>query len=264
MVTLVVVAFAVNMVFVFFGIMEKEQGDIMLEEGSYTFILSNVTYYALFILLLNGFIEVMRELGPDEWFKILIGKYHNPKTEELIFCFIDLKSSTSIAEGLGHEKYSRFIKDCFHELTYAVIQTKAKVYQYVGDEVVLYWNVREGIKNSNCIRVFYLFLESLDKRNQMFQRKYDLFPEFKAGMDEGDVTITEVGDIKRDLAFHGDVLNTAARLEKLCRQYHSNFLTTGNVVSRLNNVNGVKFKSVGKEKLKGKQQSVEVFSITNN
>jgi len=70
--------------------------------------------------------------------------------------------------------------------------------------------------------------------------------------------------LKRDLAFHGDVLNTAARLEKLCRQYHSHFLTTGNVISRLNNVNGVKFKSVGKEKLKGKQQSVEVFSISNN
>ena len=46
--------------------------------------------------------------------------------------------------------------------------------------------------------------------------KYGETPIFNAGMDAGVVTVTEIGDIKRDLAFHGDVLNTAARIQGLC------------------------------------------------
>ena len=43
-----------------------------------------------------------------------------------------------------------------------------------------------------------------------------LKPFFKCGVDCGEVTVAEIGDIKREIAYHGDVLNTAARIEKLC------------------------------------------------
>ena len=38
----------------------------------------------------------------------VLGKYNTPTEVERIFIFIDLKSSTSIAEKLGHLKYSHF------------------------------------------------------------------------------------------------------------------------------------------------------------
>lgn len=41
----------------------------------------------------------------------------------------------------------------------------------------------------------------------------------KCGMEQGKVTALEVGDIQRDIAFHGDPLNTAARLPSLCKEY---------------------------------------------
>jgi adenylate cyclase len=40
-----------------------------------------------------------------------------PAEEDLTFLFIDLRSSTSIAERMGHIQYSRFIESCFEVLT---------------------------------------------------------------------------------------------------------------------------------------------------
>ena len=44
---------------------------------------------------------------------------------------------------------------------------------------------------------------------------YQVVPEFKGGMDMGLVTVAEIGDIKRDIAYHGNVLNTASRRAEL-------------------------------------------------
>ena len=43
----------------------------------------------------------------------MTGYYQKPKEESKIFMFLDLQSSSKIAELLGHEKYSDFIQDCF-------------------------------------------------------------------------------------------------------------------------------------------------------
>ena len=54
----------------------------------------------------------------------------------------------------------------------------------------------------------------------------DAAPEFKAGLSEGKITVTEVGDIKREIAYHGEVLHTAARLEKMCNNLNQKLLVT--------------------------------------
>ena len=80
-------------------------------------------------------------------------------------------------------------------------------------------------------------------------------------MDLGEVTITEVGDIKRELAFHGDVINTAARLEKKCSEADRSFLTSERLVSNFKEESNYQFDSLGKETLRGKNEQIEVYSI---
>ena len=91
---------------------------------------------ALFIL------QVSDKFGQGVLISFLLGKYHRPKEEDRIFMFMDLKSSTTHAEKLGHIKYSQFIQDCFFDITDVVIKYDAKIYQYVGDEVVLSGSIR--------------------------------------------------------------------------------------------------------------------------
>ncbi|MFP4470677.1 MAG: hypothetical protein ACLFPE_08340, partial [Bacteroidales bacterium] len=70
-----------------------------------------------------------------------------------------------------------------------------------------------------------------------------------------------VGEIRRDLAFHGDVLNTAARLEKLCKYLGKDLLITGYLEAEIGNFNGFSKEFVKELKLEGKDHPIKIFSV---
>ena len=227
----------------------------------FRYMLSVTAYIFFFIFLMNFVIQINKKFGPGVLFDLLRGKYYHPRNEHMVLLFIDLKSSTTISESLGHERYSQFIKECVHELTPVLIKNKASVYQYVGDEIVLHWKMKDGFEHLRCLDTFFEFKQRLDQRKYHFQDNYGVNPEFKAGMDAGEVTITEIGDLKREIAFHGDVLNTAARLEKKCNEYHRLLLVTENLVDRLPSSNGYKFEFLNDIPLRGKHEKVKFFAV---
>ena len=64
------------------------------------------------------------------------------------------------------------IQDCYSDLTDAVIDCNAQIYQYVGDEVVLTWDKNRGIKNNNCINAFFQFKKILEMKEDYYKSKY--------------------------------------------------------------------------------------------
>jgi len=194
---------------------------------------------------------------------LLKGKYYHPRREHLIFLFLDLKGSTTIAEKLGHENYSEFIKDCVHQLTPILINNQANVYQYVGDEIVLHWKTEAGLNQLRCLNTFFAFRKRLIQRVEYFEARYGIAPEFKAGMDTGEVTVTEIGDLKREIAFHGDVLNTASRLEKKCNEYQKPLLVTEHLTKKIVSANDYEFEFINDIPLRGKQKKVRFFAVNH-
>ena len=177
----------------------------------------------LYIILCSFVFSLMKiaveRFGKGAFIKILMGKYRTPKEEERIFMFLDLKDSTTIAEKLGHFKYSQFIQDCFHDLNMVIFKYEAEIYQYVGDEAVLTWPYAKGVANNNCVRLFFEFQEQRLARKSHYMRKYGIYPEFKAGLHGGTLMVAEVGFVKKELAYHGDVIYTSARIQALCNKY---------------------------------------------
>ncbi len=138
--------------------------------------------------------------------------------------FLDLRSSTTYAEQIGHEKFSEMIQDCFYDLAMVVEEHRAEIYQYVGDEAVLTWKMKNGLSDHNSLRAFFAFDDRLKSRSEYYREKYGFIPEFKAGLNGGEVMVAEVGEIKKEIAYHGDVLNTGARIQARCNFYGRNLL----------------------------------------
>ena len=159
------------------------------------FIMS-IAYWGIACILALFILQVSEKFGQGVLINFLLGKYHRPKEENQIFMFMDLRSSTLYAEKLGHIRYSQFIQDCFYDITDMITKYRANIYQYVGDEVVLNWNVHDGIRDGNCIQIFFEFDQYLKKRKDYYQSKYDVIPEFKAGVNIGIVTAVEVGVLR--------------------------------------------------------------------
>ena len=130
-------------------------------------------YTSIVSFLVNFFKQLDTKFGPGNLWKMLIGKFHRPHQEERIFMFLDLKSSTTHAEKLGHLKFSELLQDCFHDLS-IVIDYKAEIYQYVGDEAVLSWSVKDGLENFNCLLAYYGYQGVLNKKKDYYLSKYAL------------------------------------------------------------------------------------------
>ncbi|MGD2070950.1 MAG: adenylate/guanylate cyclase domain-containing protein, partial [Gemmatimonadota bacterium] len=100
-----------------------------------------------------------------------------------------------------------------------VMRYDASVYQYVGDEVVLTWPWGgAGRRERESVHAFFAFRSLLDANRSAYESRFGAMPEFRGGIDLGPVTVIEVGDVKREIVYHGDVLNTAARLLELCKR----------------------------------------------
>jgi adenylate cyclase len=142
--------------------------------------------YTLSMGLVISFINQMnKRFGPGVLLPFIMGKYNNPVKEKRIFMFLDLDNSTQIAEKLGHLKYSKLIRDCFWEINKATMPFDAEIYQYVGDEMVLTWIDSGNLDYLKCIDFYFATKKRLMKKKDYFERKYNLLPHFKAGVNIG-------------------------------------------------------------------------------
>lgn len=218
-------------------------------------------YYFFMTLLINFISQVNKKYGRGVLVPLLLGKYRKPREEERIFMFMDLRSSTSIAERLGHLRYSAFIRDSFMDINQVLSSHDAEIYQYVGDEIVLSWRMPDGIRKAACIHFYFACREEFQRRTFYYQEEYGLLPEFKAGVHGGMVTAVEIGDIKRDIAYHGDVLNTAARIQGLCNEYGQQLLVSTALLSQIALDDELQAEILGSVQLKGKAAIVEIAGV---
>lgn len=220
-----------------------------------------------YVLSVDVFLTLLRQinlmLGEGNLRKLMKGKFYTPREEERIFMFLDLSSSTQLAEQLGHLNYSLLIQDCFNDLGNALANNSAEIYQYVGDEAVLTWTLKNGLKNDSCLKAFYNFKSTLEKKREYYEKKYGVLPFFKAGMHTGMVTVTEVGKYKKEIAYHGDTLNTAARIQEQCNSLGSELLISETLVNLFNS-STYSFAALGSISLKGKEEKVVLFAVSQN
>ena len=220
-----------------------------------------VVYALVIYSLLVFFLQINHLLGEGILWKFILGKYHKPREEERIFMFLDMNSSTTIAEQLGHVRFYSLLNELFHEISQPVLQTKAEIYQYVGDEVVLTWEVEHGLENSNCLKTFFMFKESLLRNSDNYFKNFGVKPAFKAGLHFGKVVSAQIGDLKREIVYNGDVLNTTSRIQNECNKYQRDCLVSGTLMNRLQQANGFQWERIDTVTLRGKETEIELFSV---
>ncbi len=225
----------------------------------YIFIFAfTISFFMNFMVQINGL------LGKGVLLSYITGKYHKPKMEKRFFMFLDLESSTTIAETIGPLKYHEFMNSYFFDINDPILAAKGEIYQYVGDEVVISWKVSNGIKNSNCVRCYFDISDKIDSLQTSYIKKFGLLPGFKAGIHFGEVVIGEVGDSRKEIVFQGDVMNTASRIQGQSKVLNKQLLISGEALKHLDLAGSFKAENMGRFKLKGKEQQIEIFSIIRN
>jgi adenylate cyclase len=231
-------------------------------------LLSAELFMAATIVVSQFYTEVSENLGYGVLNNFLTGKYHTPKEEERIFMFLDMKSSTTIAESLGHVKYFEMLREYYSDLSDPIIKHSGEIYQYVGDEIIVSWKLKKGLKNNNCIQCFFAMKAAIKKQIRKYNEKFGVLPEFKAGFHLGKVTTGEIGVVKKDIIFTGDVLNTTARIQGLCNTYKVDILISEQLIKKidlpsqfLRKESFGQITALGENELRGRDEKIKLFTI---
>ncbi|WP_374948853.1 adenylate/guanylate cyclase domain-containing protein [Mucilaginibacter sp.] len=219
-------------------------------------------YIAAIVVITQFYTEFRESIGLNTLNNFFLVKYHHPVEEERIFMFVDMASSTTIAERLGHVQYFKMLKEYFVDLSGAVIDHAGAIYQYAGDEMIVSWKLKDGLKNNNSVDCFFAMKRALENQGEKYNNKFGLLPKFKAGLHYGTVTAGEIGSLKKEIIFTGDVLNTSARIQGLCNQFGAELLVSADLISVLHLPAGYVLTSVGETLLKGRSKPMELFTIS--
>jgi adenylate cyclase len=223
--------------------------------------LFNMLTASLGILIGLFLIQIDMKLGQKGLWNMITGKYHHPKEEVRIFMFLDLQSSTRIAEEIGHDRYYKLLNDFFADATVPIVNNKGFIYQYIGDEISVSWNTGSQNNRFNCIKSFVDIYKLIDRKRDFYLKTYGLVPQFKAGIHAGKVMTGEIGLIRKEVVHSGDVLNTASRIQSLCNAYNADLIVS-DVIKKMMAVSPEwTYDSLGKLTLKGKKQEVKLYKV---
>lgn len=215
--------------------------------------------FGLIISFLLNFVFIIDILmGNKVLINMLAGKYHRPVTETRFFLFIDLRGSTTIAEKLGSVKFMQFLNDFYYDLSDPVIMSKGEIYKYVGDEIIITWKEKPGKRNNNCFRCFLLCREKLERDQSKYLAKYDVKPEFRAGLHFGEVVTGELGYIRKEITFLGDVLNATSRIMEECKNQQTDLIVSDMAAGLLSPT--PLLKEIGPVMLRGKSKEIILYA----
>ena len=222
-------------------------------------LLRRTLYWLILFAFTQLYLEINDKYAPGVFLDILAGKYIKPQIENRIIMFIDLKDSTPIAEKLGHQNYFLFIREFIYDLSLALIEGNGIIYQYVGDEIVVSWKYNKD-NMKNCMAAVITARKNIQRRSEHYRRVYNIIPEFRIGIHVGDVTVGEIGVIKKDLAMSGDTMNTTARIRSACNELNQKFIVSKDFAEK-SNLKSFQLENLGVVELKGKANGIELFAL---
>jgi adenylate cyclase len=191
----------------------------------------------------------------------ILGRYHRPRPEERFFLFVDIVGSTMLAERLGPVGVHQFLNRVFTLASDPIDDQRGEIYQYVGDEMVITWTEAAGRLAGRPIQCFAAIETALRVAAEGFVRDFGIAPRVRGALHGGSVIVGEVGGRKRDIVFHGDVMNTTSRLEQVARELDRQLVVSADALRRLADADQYALEDLGAHSLRGRSDPVQIYAV---
>jgi adenylate cyclase len=211
-------------------------------------------------ILIGAIYELIQLVGGRVLLNVILGRYRRPTREQRVLLFLDLAGSTTLAEQMGELRVQELLTRFFYDIDEAIVSHGGEVHAYVGDEVIVTWPLSARPRQAYVDCVFAIE-DRISRLADRYTKEFGLVPEFRAGIHAGPVVISECGDSHREVAYFGDTMNVAARLQAHCKEAGRRLLVSGELVRLLPDATDFLVEPLGATALRGRAAPVEVFAV---
>jgi len=240
------------------GLLKNEDFRYYFKGGEFA---TSVFYTFALVLIINFTRQISRKLGHGVMASFITGRYYHPVVVKKIFMFINMPNSDSIIEQIGRMKFHNLINEIVYDITLPILSNFGIIYQYVEDEMVITWKLKQGIKNDRAIRCFFDIKDAIKNQRNKYMMKYGLTPSIRAALHCGEVVKGEIGFVKSEIVYHGDVMNTTSRILDVCNRMSNEVLVSAKLLKCMNLPEEYNVHECGVMKLKGKKKPMQLYTI---
>lgn len=203
-----------------------------------------------------------RHLGPAVFANLVTGRYHHPRTERRLVMFLDLKRSTRTAEDIGDHAFLNLLNDVFFDLGEVIGELRGEIYRYVGDELIASWTLHKDDSGALCRDCAFSVQAMLEARADYYRQTYGCVPQMRCAIHAGELVVGEVGDTKREIMMLGDTMNTAARIEEICRSSGHDIVVSEPALQLMQPLPaGIGATALGAVELRGRTSALPLFAL---
>ncbi len=233
-------------------------------------------------LLADSFNDMAASLEEKEFMRDTFGKIVDPEVRdylmkeskgierggevrEVTVLFCDIRSFTSMSEKMSAQDVVSLLNRYFTALGNCITNNHGIINKYIGDSIMAIFGAPVSSINhsKDALTAAIEMRKALLEINGQF--KEDGFPEIKfgIGIHTGSVFAGTIGAENRmEYTVIGDTVNTASRIESLCKTYKVDLLLSEEAVNQIKAKNeNEQFKFIDNAQIRGKTEQMKVYTI---
>ena len=177
--------------------------------------------------------------------------------------FSDIRDFAWISERLSAKEVVALLNDYFEGMVEAIFSYDGTLDKFLGDGLMALFGAptAHGNDEERAISAAFLMRDKLREFNQMQIKKEDMVAiSVGIGISTGQAVVGNIGSKERmQYTAIGDTINTAARIEDLCKEFDADILVDEATYKEAKDVFSAE--KMGQVKVKGKDNPVIIYKI---
>lgn len=181
---------------------------------------------------------------------------------EVTVLFSDIRGFTSLSETMTPSELVLVLNRYFTLMTNEVLVQQGVLDKYIGDAIMAFWGapISDPLQADRALKAALGMVEKLAEFNQELAREGKPSIDIGIGLYTGPAIVGNIGSESRfDYTVIGDTVNTASRLEGVNKEYKTNIILGEPTKRKL--TQSYPLTHLGAVKVKGKEQSLEIYTI---
>lgn len=184
------------------------------------------------------------------------------KTVAILFC--DIRGFTSFSEKVAPEQVVEYLNEYLDAMVRAINAAGGTIDKFIGDAIMAVFGGVMPVENAcdAALAAALLMRAALNELNAARAKAGLPAIHNGIGLHFGEVLQGAIGSAERkDFTIIGDAVNTASRIEGLCKDFKTDLVFSDSVYNAASPAVQARCRRIGEAQVKGREQPIDLWTI---
>jgi adenylate cyclase len=181
------------------------------------------------------------------------------RNAELSVLFADIRSFTSLSEGMAPKELAHLMNDYFGAMTDVIRAQRGTLDKYIGDAIMAFWGapVADAEHARHAVLTALAMQQAVAALAEPFRARGWPPVHIGIGINSGTMTVGDMGSpVRKAYTVMGDAVNLASRLEGITKEYGVG-IVVGEATRQA--LPDMAFRELDRVRVKGKDEPVTIY-----